>query len=314
MYYNARYYDPVTARFVSADIVQSNSGGFDPYAYVMGNPETFVDPSGHDVCESDPSACDSNATPAEIEATEGNFRGSSGGGSPSANTPNPPNAFVVPTIEGTLADGSTYLYTPDDGSILIETPDGQIKLLEQGDDGYDQALQDLDLDQSDVGSSEAGAETRAQERTANEGRQATQGNGNTSTDGSGNDGTGSNGSGSNGNGSGGTNTPPDGGGASSTVNLNPNVSKLSPPPTPSGMTQPEFGKLVGWGKTPASMARILTIGPEDITAFLEAGLTPELGQQWADFYANEAMRNPGNPSALGRYELMQFITDLLGHF
>lgn len=48
MYYNARYYDPVTARFVSADIVQNNSGGFDPYAYVRGNPETFVDPSGHD--------------------------------------------------------------------------------------------------------------------------------------------------------------------------------------------------------------------------------------------------------------------------
>jgi RHS repeat-associated protein len=46
-YYNARYYDPVVSRFLSADTVQGNEEGMDPYAYVDGNPETKNDPSGH---------------------------------------------------------------------------------------------------------------------------------------------------------------------------------------------------------------------------------------------------------------------------
>lgn len=45
-YYNARYYDPVIGRFVSADVKQDNLHGFDPYAYVVGNPETKNDPTG----------------------------------------------------------------------------------------------------------------------------------------------------------------------------------------------------------------------------------------------------------------------------
>ncbi len=39
-YYNARYYDPVVGRFLSADTVQGNLQGMDPYAYVGGDPET----------------------------------------------------------------------------------------------------------------------------------------------------------------------------------------------------------------------------------------------------------------------------------
>jgi RHS repeat-associated protein len=46
-YYVARYYDPVSARFLSADTVQGNMQGMDPYDYVGGNPETRNDPSGH---------------------------------------------------------------------------------------------------------------------------------------------------------------------------------------------------------------------------------------------------------------------------
>lgn len=45
-YYNARYYDPVVGRFVSADTVQGNSKGMDPYNYVGSNPETHNDPTG----------------------------------------------------------------------------------------------------------------------------------------------------------------------------------------------------------------------------------------------------------------------------
>ena len=45
-YYNARYYDPVVGRFLSADTAQGNGQGMDPYAYVGGNPETKTDPTG----------------------------------------------------------------------------------------------------------------------------------------------------------------------------------------------------------------------------------------------------------------------------
>jgi len=47
-YYNARYYDPVVGVFLSADKVQGNVQGMNPYGYVGGNPETRNDPTGHD--------------------------------------------------------------------------------------------------------------------------------------------------------------------------------------------------------------------------------------------------------------------------
>jgi RHS repeat-associated protein len=51
-YYGARYYDPLSGCFTSADTVLPG-GGFDPaglnrYGYVTGNPETATDPTGHD--------------------------------------------------------------------------------------------------------------------------------------------------------------------------------------------------------------------------------------------------------------------------
>jgi len=46
-YYNARYYDPVAGVFLSADTVQGNMQGMNPYAYVGGNPETYTDPTGN---------------------------------------------------------------------------------------------------------------------------------------------------------------------------------------------------------------------------------------------------------------------------
>jgi RHS repeat-associated protein len=52
LYYNSRYYDPVSERFVRADTVQNNANGMDPYAYVGGNPETMNDPTGQ--CIHDP--------------------------------------------------------------------------------------------------------------------------------------------------------------------------------------------------------------------------------------------------------------------
>ncbi|HZO73629.1 MAG TPA: RHS repeat-associated core domain-containing protein, partial [Ktedonobacteraceae bacterium] len=46
-YYNSRYYDPVIGRFLSADTVQGDGVGMDPYDYVGGNPETLIDPTGN---------------------------------------------------------------------------------------------------------------------------------------------------------------------------------------------------------------------------------------------------------------------------
>ncbi|HVB20329.1 MAG TPA: RHS repeat-associated core domain-containing protein, partial [Ktedonobacteraceae bacterium] len=46
-YYNARYYDPVCGTFLSADPVEGNMQGLNPYAYVDGNPETYNDPTGN---------------------------------------------------------------------------------------------------------------------------------------------------------------------------------------------------------------------------------------------------------------------------
>ncbi|WP_161977883.1 RHS repeat-associated core domain-containing protein [Dictyobacter kobayashii] len=47
LYYGARYYDVMSGRFISADTVETNGSGLDPYAYVRGNPETATDPTGH---------------------------------------------------------------------------------------------------------------------------------------------------------------------------------------------------------------------------------------------------------------------------
>src|SRR5581483_959340 len=46
-YYGARYYDPLVGLFLSADKVQGNAEGMDPYSYVGENPETYTDPSGN---------------------------------------------------------------------------------------------------------------------------------------------------------------------------------------------------------------------------------------------------------------------------
>jgi RHS repeat-associated protein len=44
-YYRARYYDPVLKRFIAEDPI-SLQGGLNVYAYVEGNPVSFVDPDG----------------------------------------------------------------------------------------------------------------------------------------------------------------------------------------------------------------------------------------------------------------------------
>ena len=54
MFYNARWYDPLTGRMSQADsIVPGGVQGLDRYAYVANNPVVYTDPSGHAQYRSD---------------------------------------------------------------------------------------------------------------------------------------------------------------------------------------------------------------------------------------------------------------------
>ncbi len=51
-YYEARYYDPTLARFISADTIvpdPSNPQALNRYAYVLNNPLRYTDPTGHGI-------------------------------------------------------------------------------------------------------------------------------------------------------------------------------------------------------------------------------------------------------------------------
>ena len=59
-FYNARYMDPVLARFVSPDTIvpnPSNGQNYNRYSYVENNPLRYSDPTGHDVCADGAGGC-----------------------------------------------------------------------------------------------------------------------------------------------------------------------------------------------------------------------------------------------------------------
>ena len=52
-FYNARYYDPATGRFITPDSIVPNpldGQDYNRYTYVRNNPIKYSDPSGHDAC------------------------------------------------------------------------------------------------------------------------------------------------------------------------------------------------------------------------------------------------------------------------
>jgi RHS repeat-associated protein len=80
-YYNARYYDPTAAVFLSVDTKQGNLQGMNPYDYVGGNPETKNDPTGQRVACPDPNGCNGGGgSGGPVGGGGGSLGGSTGGG------------------------------------------------------------------------------------------------------------------------------------------------------------------------------------------------------------------------------------------
>jgi hypothetical protein len=86
--------------------------------------------------------------------------------------------------------------------------------------------------------------------------------------------------------------------------------KLPIPRIPEGVTQASFGRdVMKWGTgNAAARGRIASLTREELT---RAGVSRDMALAWRDFYRNEAVRNPRNPSAAGRADLMNAAAKLL---
>jgi RHS repeat-associated protein len=121
-YYNARYYDPVVGVFLSADTVQGNTKGMNPYGYVGGNPETKNDPTGRKVMCPDPSGCGGNGDPTPNPSTgHGTGKGPLGGpcdANPddcrSGGTPPPPQVGHPGSASGGFPPDARWQYKNKD--------------------------------------------------------------------------------------------------------------------------------------------------------------------------------------------------------
>ena len=94
--------------------------------------------------------------------------------------------------------------------------------------------------------------------------------------------------------------------------VNPAYQRLQIPATPHNMNLPAFGKgVIGWGGGPHdAKARFENVTRADVNLMKQKGLTLEMAQAWQAFYENETLRNPGNPTAPFRAQLMQKIASL----
>jgi hypothetical protein len=79
--------------------VENNGQGNDPYAYVKGNPETAVDPTGHGMCNADGDCTHGPGAPPPSDPTESGG-GSTGGGSSSGGDSGPGWCNSVACFDG----------------------------------------------------------------------------------------------------------------------------------------------------------------------------------------------------------------------
>ena len=94
--------------------------------------------------------------------------------------------------------------------------------------------------------------------------------------------------------------------------VNTEIEHLPIPATPNNMILPEFGKgIIGWGAGPKDAeARFFNITQTDVETMKKEGLSLAMAQAWQTFYENETLRNPGNPTAPFRAQLMKKIVSL----
>lgn len=90
------------------------------------------------------------------------------------------------------------------------------------------------------------------------------------------------------------------------------IPRNSIPQTPNNMSLPSFGQgIIGWATGPeGAQARLENLKRSDIPSFEAKGVTLDMVQEWQAFYENEVMRNPCNPTAPYRAELMKKIAAL----
>ena len=94
--------------------------------------------------------------------------------------------------------------------------------------------------------------------------------------------------------------------------VNTEIERLPIPATPNNMILSEFGKgIIGWGAGPkVAEARFFNITQTDVETMKKEGLSLAMAQAWQTFYENETLRNPGNPTAPFRVQLMKKIVSL----
>jgi hypothetical protein len=95
-----------------------------------------------------------------------------------------------------------------------------------------------------------------------------------------------------------------------TVNLD--IERNAIPQTPNQMSLPSFGQgIIGWATGPeGAEARLASVSKADIPTFKEKGVTLAMVEEWQAFYDNEVKRNPCNPTAPFRAQLMKKIAML----
>lgn len=149
-FYNARYYEPVLARFISPDsIIQSRKSSqfLNRYSYAMNNPVRYVDPTGHSIpscsygntCTTNTGSlsngggssgsfgCPPNCGPGASSTIPG-FGSNSGNNCPGCNTPGP-FCFSCPGIGGGAGGSSSG--SSSTGPLLAQGP-GQIPPIPMG--------------------------------------------------------------------------------------------------------------------------------------------------------------------------------------
>ena len=99
-----------------------------------------------------------------------------------------------------------------------------------------------------------------------------------------------------------------------TCQVNEKIERNAIPKTPHNMSLPAFGQgVIGWATGPeGAKARFENIQKQDLKAIQEKGTTLAMVKEWQAFYETEVQRNPCNPTAPYRAELMKKIAWLWG--